>query len=465
MTITNKSKKQRTISFIKNLEKETRISLIIYGIYYLFIIIVFILTSFMPLAKIESANYTIHIHFNSFWVTIRNGVGKIASGKLTPASGFSFLTYPLILIAIIGNVLTQVVLIPKEVISNKTRYIRIIYKIFSFLYFLTSLLGFFGLMFFLNYVHFFGENSKITILFFILLVIFVINTIYGFFIFYESLSVDLSEEIKGRKNSNVLNIIRYESKRVIFTLKFFVALSLILLPAIIYLNSIAQDYEALLLDFGEESFKSFSAAGFVIIAQFLIQMIAIMLTLDSFGEVTKESKKRYFSLPVYRIDIYFSHVINIVIGLAISSILAIFVYDFILWVWTSISLSFILILKCLFLVLIGSFLAISITTFFIMIGHVFNFTSSIAIIPTLFLFYIIPFLVNFISQFVYGLPEANKWTYMYQLAIITDFLIEPQNGLQEIVEPIAERNAWLIIIFSIFGTQSISGVLFTQSEN
>jgi hypothetical protein len=248
-------------------------------------------------------------------------------------------------------------------------------------------------------------------------------------------------------------------------LKFFVALSLILLPAIIYLNSIAQDYEALLLDFGIESFRTFSAAGFVIIAQFLIQMIAIMLTLDSFGEIAKESKKRYFSLPLYRIDIYFSYVVNIVIGLAITSILAVFVYNLILWIWTSISLSFILILKCFFLVLIGSLLAVSITTFFIMLGQVFNFSSSLAIIPTLFLFYIIPFLVNFISQFVYGLPEAHKWTYMYQLAISTDFLIEPRNGLQEIVEPIAERNSWLIIIFSIFGTQTTSGVLFTRSEN
>ncbi len=465
MNTTNESNKQKITSFINNLEKETRYSLIIYGIYFLFIIIVFILTSFVPLAKIESTNYIIHIHFNTVWTTIRIGIGEIASGKLSPLSGFSFLIYPFILIAIIGNVITQVVLIPKEVISNKPRYLRVIYKIFSFIYFLTSLLGFFGLMFFLNYTSFFGEKSKITILFFILLFIFVINTILGFFIFYESLSIDLSEKIKGRKNSNVLNIIRFESKRVIFSLKFFIALSLILLPAIIYLNSIAQDYEALLLDYGHESFKSFSAAGFVIIAQFLLQMIAIMLTLDSFGEAAKESKKRYFSLPIYRIDIYFSHVVNMVIGLVITSTLAIFVYDLILWIWTSISLSFVLILKCLFLVLIGSFLAVSITTFFILIAQIFNFSSSIAIIPTLFLFYIIPFLVNFISQFVYGLPEANKWTYMYQLAIATDFFIEPRNGLQEIVEPISERNAWLAIIISISGTQTISGILFTQSEN
>jgi hypothetical protein len=465
MTTITESKKQRTISFIKNLEKDTKISLIVNGIYFLFIIIVFILLGFLPLAKIESINYTILVKFNSVWITIREGVGNITSGKVTPSSGFSSMIYPFILIAIIGNVLTQVVVIPKEIISNKPRYIRIIYKISSFLYFLTSLLGFFGLMFFLNYVQFFGEKSRITILFFILLVIFVINTIYGFFIFYESISVDISKEIKGQKNSNVVNIIRFESKRIIFTLKFFVALSLILLPAIIYLNSIAQDYEALLLDFGIESFRTFSAAGFVIIAQFLIQMIAIMLTLDSFGEIAKESKKRYFSLPLYRIDIYFSYVVNIVIGLAITSILAVFVYNLILWIWTSISLSFILILKCFFLVLIGSLLAVSITTFFIMLGQVFNFSSSLAIIPTLFLFYIIPFLVNFISQFVYGLPEAHKWTYMYQLAISTDFLIEPRNGLQEIVEPIAERNSWLIIIFSIFGTQTTSGVLFTRSEN
>ncbi|NHJ41332.1 MAG: hypothetical protein FK731_14970, partial [Asgard group archaeon] len=87
MSTTNESNKQKITSFINNLEKETRYSLIIYGIYFLFIIIVFILTSFVPLAKIESANYIIHIHFNTIWSTIRIGIGEIASGKLSPLSG------------------------------------------------------------------------------------------------------------------------------------------------------------------------------------------------------------------------------------------------------------------------------------------------------------------------------------------------------------------------------------------
>ena len=116
------------------------------------------------------------------------------------------------------------------------------------------------------------------------------------------------------------------------------------------------------------------------------------------------------------------------------------------------------------MVIIGAILIAAITTLFIMIANFFNFSSSIAIIPTLFLFYIIPFLVYFISQFVYGIPEANKWTFLYHLTIATDFMVEPRNGIQEIVEPITERNAWLIIGLASGISEIISGVVFTQIE-
>ncbi|MHA1221563.1 MAG: hypothetical protein ACTSQB_07505 [Candidatus Heimdallarchaeota archaeon] len=68
-------------------------------------------------------------------------------------------------------------------------------------------------------------------------------------------------------------IFSFEFKRMILTIKFFVALSLVLLPAIIFLNSISSEYEALILDMGISDFQKFSATGFTIIGQFLLMIV------------------------------------------------------------------------------------------------------------------------------------------------------------------------------------------------
>ena len=95
--------------------------------------------------------------------------------------------------------------------------------------------------------------------------------------FFNRVFTLLSERNPLLEIRETSEIVRYEFKRIILTLKFFIALSFILLPAIIFLNSIASDYEALLLDFGVDAFRAFSAAGYVNIGQFLLQMIGIML--------------------------------------------------------------------------------------------------------------------------------------------------------------------------------------------
>jgi len=259
-------------------------------------------------------------------------------------------------------------------------------------------------------------------------------------------------------------IIRYEFKRIILTLKFFIALSFVLLPAIIFLNSIASDYEALLLDFGVDAFRNFSAAGFVNIGQFLLQMIGIMLTLDSFGKVADDSMKRYFALPVRKTNLYVAHAVTAFLGTILTGLIGIIVFNLILWIWTGVSLTFLLILKSFFLISAGAFLAISITTLFVIIANFFGFSSSIAIVPTLFIFYIIPFLVNFVTAFAFGLPEAYQWTFMYQLAVATDFMIEPFIGLQQSLEQVANRNAWLIVGLISGFSQIFSLIIFAGSE-
>ncbi|MCK5045315.1 MAG: hypothetical protein KAS22_01970, partial [Candidatus Heimdallarchaeota archaeon] len=210
--------------------------------------------------------------------------------------------------------------------------------------------------------------------------------------FFSRLFMQITERNPLLEIRETSEIVRYEFKRIILTLKFFIALSFVLLPAIIFLNSIASDYEALLLDFGVDAFRSFSAAGFVNIGQFLLQMIGIMLTLDSFGKVADDSMKRYFALPVRKTNLYIAHAITAFLGTILTGLLGIIVFNLILWIWTGVSLTFLLIVKSFFLISAGAFLAISITTLFVIIANFFGFASSIAIVPTLFIFYIIPFL-------------------------------------------------------------------------
>ncbi|NHJ47637.1 MAG: hypothetical protein FK733_07605 [Asgard group archaeon] len=452
---------------LSNIDKTSITTFVILVTYFTGIIVTFIV--FLFLSLVRGGLLFTYVKIEGHTLTFLEALGIIDSGKFTPISGFLSI-FPLLLIGIIGTILSVGIITPKDVISKRQKYVKIIYIIICFLFLISSICGFIGIMLLLDFVEYvkfvylLGGNTDLTIVSYVLLVIFALNTIFGLFKFVESLRVDIRKEYTGVKLSNTLNVLRFEFKRVIFNVKFFVALSLVLLPAIIFLNSIARDYEAILLDFGKESFQSFSAAGFVIIAQFLIQMIAIMLTLDSFGKTANDSMKRYFALPIYKIDIYIAHMLNIIIGVAITSVLAITIFDLILWIWTGISISFMLLLKSLFLVLIGSILVVALTSFFIIVAQMFNLSSSIAIIPTLFLFYIIPFLVNFVSQFVYGLPEAYRWTFMYQLTLATDFMIQPRNGLHEIVEPVAKRNSWLVIGFITAGTEILSGILFTQSE-
>ncbi len=282
--------------------------------------------------------------------------------------------------------------------------------------------------------------------------------------FFSRLFMQITERNPLLEIRETSEIVRYEFKRIILTLKFFIALSFVLLPAIIFLNSIASDYEALLLDFGVDEFQAFSAAGFVNIGQFLLQMIGIMLTLDSFGKVADDSMKRYFALPVRKSNLYIAHAITAFLGTILTGLLGIIVFNLILWIWTGVSLTFMLIVKSFFLISAGAFLAISITTLFVIIANFFGMASSIAIVPTLFIFYIIPFLVNFVTSFAFGLPEAYQWTFMYQLAVATDFMIEPFIGLQLSLEQIANRNAWLIIGIISGVTQVLALIIFAGSE-
>lgn len=282
--------------------------------------------------------------------------------------------------------------------------------------------------------------------------------------FFSRLLMQITERNPLLEIRETSEIVRYEFKRIILTLKFFIALSFVLLPAIIFLNSIASDYEALLLDFGVDAFRAFSAAGFVNIGQFLLQMIGIMLTLDSFGKVADDSMKRYFALPVRKSNLYIAHAITAFLGTILTGLLGIIVFNLILWIWTGVSLTFLLLVKSFFLISAGAFLAISITTLFVIIANFFGFASSIAIVPTLFIFYIIPFLVNFVTSFAFGLPEAYQWTFMYQLAVATDFMIEPFIGLHNSLEMVANRNAWLIIGIISGVTQILSLIIFVGSE-
>ncbi|MHA1367259.1 MAG: hypothetical protein ACTSP5_12730 [Candidatus Heimdallarchaeota archaeon] len=241
-------------------------------------------------------------------------------------------------------------------------------------------------------------------------------------------------------------IIRFEFKRIILTQKFFIALTFVLLPAIIYLDASAQEVAIILLDFGKDDFITTSATGYVVLGQFLMQMVTIMLTLDSFGSEANESMKRYFSLPIRKINIYIGHTITIAIGTAITGLFGVLIFDVILWVWTGIGLTFALIMQSFFL-----------TNFFGM-------SSTIAIVPTLFLFYIIPFVFYFVAQFIYQVGDYQQWTFLYHLAVATDFMILPRNGLQEILPWVANRTAWLIISLTIAISEIISVVFFSFTD-
>ncbi|HUT79695.1 MAG TPA: hypothetical protein VMZ29_00715 [Candidatus Bathyarchaeia archaeon] len=282
--------------------------------------------------------------------------------------------------------------------------------------------------------------------------------------FFSRVLFYLSERPIHLEFREIWYIFRFEFKRLIFTIKFFIALSLVLLPAVIFLNSISSDYEALILDMGIAKFQKFCASGFTIIGQFLLQMIGIMLVLDGFGKSANDSMNRYFALPVRKANIFRGHLLAVISGVIITGILGIIIFDLILWIWTGVSITFILMIKAFFLTIIGALLAIMITLLFIIIANFFNFSSSIAIIPTLFLFYIIPFLVNFVTQFVYSVPKAYEWTFMYHLAVITDFWIQPQNGLQTILDWKAKRRAWLIISLIAYQSELYSMLIFTNSE-
>ncbi|MHA1556387.1 MAG: hypothetical protein ACTSPM_05560 [Candidatus Heimdallarchaeota archaeon] len=277
----------------------------------------------------------------------------------------------------------------------------------------------------------------------------------------------VSSEFEYKRNfifREIGEIIRFESKRIIITQKFFIALTLILLPAIFYLDASAREVEAFLIDFGVESFMRRSAAGYIILGQFLMQMIAIMLTLDSFGKSTNDSMQRYFAMLIRKISIYTGHTITTCIGTAITGIASILMFDLILWIWTGISLSFGMIMAAFFLTFIGAMLAIATTTLFIVIANYFNFSSSIAIVPTLFLFYIIPFVVYFTAQFNYVNATYQSWTFMHQLAVAADFMIQPQNGLQEILPASSLLWSWIIISLVIVLTEIFAAIIFMQSE-
>ncbi len=282
--------------------------------------------------------------------------------------------------------------------------------------------------------------------------------------FFSRVLFFLSERPIHLEFREIWYIFRFEFKRIIFTLKFFIALSLVLLPAVIFLNSISSDYEALILDMGIPKFQKFCASGFTIIGQFLLQMIGIMLVLDGFGKNADESMNRYFALPIRKSNIFRGHLLAVISGVTITGLIGIVIFDLILWIWTGISITFVLMAKAFVMTLVGALLAIMITLLFIIIANFFNFSSSIAIIPTLFLFYIIPFLVNFVTQFVYSIPKAYEWTFMYQLAVATDFWVKPENGLQTILDWRDKRRAWLIISLITYQSELYSILIFTNSE-
>jgi len=274
---------------------------------------------------------------------------------------------------------------------------------------------------------------------------------FYYYVFERSIVKDLRE---------IAILVRFEFKRIILTLKFFVALSLILLPATIFLNAIASEYEAFILDHGVQVFQQFSADGYTIIGQFLLQMMALMLVLDAFGKTANDSMKRYFALPVRKINIFAAHYLTVFFGLSITGVLAVLTFDAILWVWTGISLTFVLMLKAFLMTLLGALLATNITLFFVMLAHSFKFSSSIAIIPTLFLFYIIPFLVNFVTAFVFSVPEAYEWTFMYHLTVITKYFLKTGE-----IETLAFRNSLLIICLITVGIKQIAKAIFLLKEN
>lgn len=259
-------------------------------------------------------------------------------------------------------------------------------------------------------------------------------------------------------------IIRYEIKRLLFTQKFFIAISLILLPAIIYLDASASKVSVYLLDIGLEGFSKRSAAGYVIIGQFLMQMIGIMLTLDSFGNAAKDSLQRYFAMPIKKINIFISHTITVALGMTITGVLSVLIFNLVLWIWTEVSLSFILLLKAFFLTFIGALLASATTTLFVTIANYFDFSSSLAIVPTLFLFYVIPFVVYFTAQFQYINVALENWTFMHQLAVATDYMIKPPNGLQKLLPTTALRTAWLVISLTITISEILAVIIFLRTE-
>ncbi|MHA1126177.1 MAG: hypothetical protein ACTSO7_10640 [Candidatus Heimdallarchaeota archaeon] len=259
-------------------------------------------------------------------------------------------------------------------------------------------------------------------------------------------------------------IVRFEFKRIILTQKFFIALTFVLLPAIIYLDASAQEVAIILLDFGREDFITTSATGYIVLGQFLMQMVTIMLTLDSFGSDANDSMKRYFSLPIRKINIYIGHTITIAIGTAITGLFGILIFDVILWVWTGIGLTFVLIMQSFFLTLMGAFIAMAITTMFVIVANFFGFSSTIAIVPTLFLFYIIPFVFYFVAQFIYQVGEYQQWTFLYHLAVATDFMIYPRNGLQEILPWVSKITAWLVIGLTIVIAEMVSLIVFSLTD-
>ncbi|MHA1221562.1 MAG: hypothetical protein ACTSQB_07500, partial [Candidatus Heimdallarchaeota archaeon] len=108
--------------------------------------------------------------------------------------------------------------------------------------------------------------------------------------------------------------------------------------------------------------------------------------------------RRYFALPVRKENIFRGHLLAIFTGIFITGTIAVLVFNLILWIWTGVSLTIVLLLIAEALTFLGAILAVAITLLFISISNFFSFSSSIAIIPTLFLFYIIPFLVNFVGS-------------------------------------------------------------------
>jgi hypothetical protein len=258
-------------------------------------------------------------------------------------------------------------------------------------------------------------------------------------------------------------ITRFELKRIIFTMKFFIALSLVLLPAIIYLDATSSTIEVLLLEQGKWEFMKQSAAGYIVLGQFLMQLIAIMLTLDGFGKNTKDSMQRYLSMPVRKVNIFFAHTLAVCLGTSVTGIFSIGIFNLLIWIWTGISLSFVLLAKAFIMTFVGALLAIATTTLFIIIANYFEFESSIAIIPTLFLFYIIPFIVYFTAQFNFINTEFQKITFMYQLAVASDYWILPLNGLQDVAGT-NYKTAWIVIAGTIAFSENLAIIIFTQSE-